>query len=306
MFKFENILVCLDLTDMDDYLIRYADFLVESFKPAAVTFIHVMDNYEFPEELADAFSDDQDKPLKEILLEEIHEKVDKNYQSTSSLPANVVIEEGHTVERIVKYAQKNRIDLALMGKKIDYEGQGGVVKKIIGLIPSSVLLVSETSHHYIKKMMVRTNFAQPSVIAFQAANYIKEQTDAEIEFHHVYKLPYNYFPVQEPKEIKKLRTRLAPHIEKSFQKFREKYKISDEIPFEFSVNVKGNEAQAMYDYALKNKIDLVITGTRLKSHLANLILDSTSEKLASFEKNIPVLIVKDLKQFVGFFKALFD
>lgn len=306
MFKFEKLLVCLDLTDMDDFLIRYANFLVNTFKTKSVTFIHVMDNYEFPEDLSDAFDDDEERPLEEMFLEEINDKVEKHFDSRHGLKPDVVVEEGHTVERIVKFANKNRIDLALLGKRIDYEGKGGVVTKIIGLIPSSVLLITETTPFEYKKLMVHTRFEKPSAVAYQAADYFSEQTGAGIEFHHVYKLPYNYFPVQEPKQMKKLRVRLEPHIHKSYSKFLKKYKLPAETPFQFSINVKGDEAQSIYNYALKNKIDLVVVGTRVKSHLANLIMDSTAEKLAGVDKDVPVLIIKDVKEFVGFFKALFE
>ncbi|MFW5758514.1 MAG: hypothetical protein ACOCYO_07525, partial [Bacteroidota bacterium] len=96
-----------------------------------------------------------------------------------------------------------------------------------------------------------------------------------------------------------------PYMKKKFAKCLKKYKLPDEIPFSFSVDVKGNEAQSLYNYAIRNSIDLVITGTKLKSQLANIIMDSTSEKLAGVEKNIPVMIVKDISQSIGFLKALF-
>jgi len=54
------------------------------------------------------------------------------------------------------------------------------------------------------------------------------------------------------------------------------------------------------------KLPLSNNGHPFKIAPYNLIPDSTSEKLVSYEKNIPALTVKDLKQFVGFFKALFD
>ncbi len=305
MFKFDNILICLDLTEMDESLIGYANFMVETFKPVSITFIHVMDTYEIPEEINDAIMD-TDRPLKDILRDEIEDKVQEYYLHANSLPPNIVVEEGLTVEKIVKYAQKNKTDIAVMGKKIGYVGEGGVVKKIIGLIPSAVLLISETSSYRFTRIMVRTNFASPSVIAFQMARYIQEVTGAGIEFHNVYKLPYNYFSEQTAQAAQKLKKQLESHMHKQFAKFTEKYKLPADIPFDYTVDLKGDEAQSLYNYAVRNHVDLVITGTRLKSQLANIIMDSTSEKLAGVEKNVPVMIVKDVKKFVGFFKALFE
>lgn len=305
MFKFDNILICLDLTEMDESLIGYANFLVDTFNPSSVTFIHVMDTYEIPEEITGTITDG-DKPLKDILKEEVEEKVQEHYKHADKLKPTVIMEEGLTVEKIVKYAEKNKTDLALMGKKIGYVGEGGVVKKIIGLIPSSVLLISETSAYRFTRIMVRTNFASPSVIALQMGQYLQSVTGASVEFHNVYKLPYNFFPEQSAQAAQKLKAQLEPYMTKKYEKFVKKYKLPADIPFNYTVDVKGDEAQSLYNYAVRNQVDLVITGTKLKSQLANIIMDSTSEKLAGVEKNVPVLIVKDVKEFVGFFKALFE
>lgn len=305
MFKFENILFCLDLTDMDEFLIKYANYVAQTFQPKSITFIHVMDIYEIPEELSDSFAYPE-KPLKELLMDEIREKVDSTYTHHDTIKPKIVLEEGVTTEKIVQYARNQKTDLAIMGKKIGYAGEGGVVKNIIGLIPSAVLLISETTPHEMDKILVRTNFARPSVVAYNAAEALRKFTNATIEFHHVYKLPYNYFPEQTTRALEKLKKQLGPYMDKEYKKFVQKYKLPQSIDFDYSADLKGDEAQSLYNYALRNEVRLIITGTRLKSQLANVIMDSVSAKLAGVEKNIPVMIVKDVKKSVGFLKALFD
>ncbi len=305
MFKFDNMLICLDLTDMDEALISYTNFAVDTFKPKRLTFIHVMDSYDIPDELADDLEHDH-RPLDEMIREEIEEKVNAVFAKQDMIKPEIVLETGLTTEKIIQFARKNKTDLAIMGKKVGYVGQGAVVRNIVGLIPSSVLLISETTPYQIEKVLVRTNFAKPSFVAWNMAKEIAGYTNAEIEFHHVYKLPYNYFPEQSPQAQQKLKKKISPYIEKQFKKFVSKYKITDNPGFDFSLNMKDDEAQSLYNYAVRNNIDLLITGTRLKSKLANILLDSTSEKLAGAGKNIPVLIVKDTKESVGFLKALFD
>ena len=62
----------------------------------------------------------------------------------------------------------------------------------------------------------------------------------------------------------------------------------------------------LYHYGLKHQADLIMIGSKIKSELAKVILDRTSENLADVEKNIPVMIVKDRKQTLGFLEAIFD
>ena len=307
MQVFKNLLVSLDLTDMDDTLIKYSNFLAKTFRPDSITFIHVMEIVDIPDELAEAFPD-MDKPITEIVREEIQEKVDELFESSAEVKrgVNVVVSHGSTTEGIVEFARKNKIDLALLGKKIGYDGEGGVARKIVGLIPSSVLLVSEISPQEIGKILVRMDFSSISAIAMQTAGGIAEATGAEVNCHHVYKLPLNFFPQQSPAEVQKLKKQLGDYVQSSYKAFLKKHKLDQKVPCTFSMDLHGEEAQILYSQAIKTGADLILVGSKIKSQLANVMLDSTSEKLAGANKSIPVLVVKDRKQSIGFLKALFD
>ena len=79
----------------------------------------------------------------------------------------------------------------------------------------------------------------------------------------------------------------------------------EEITFTNSLDPENDEAHMLYKQALTIGADIILIGSKIKSELADIIIDSTSEKLAATEKNIPVLIIKDRKQSIGFLKALF-
>ncbi len=305
MDQFKNILVCLDLTDMDEVLVKYANYLAETFNPDKITFIHVMEYYDIPEELTATFPD-LDKPLDEIVKEEIDEKIEDFFEQKHAVKFEVVLESGSTTEKIIQYCRKKKVDLTLLGKKIGYSGAGGVTRKIIGLVPSTVLLVSETSPHKTEKIMVRMDFTNTSAIALKTGQTLAKDIGAELICHHVYKLPLNYFPQNAPNKIKKLKKQLGEWVEKEYHKFLKKEKLKADVPITYSMDLHGEEAQILYSQAIRNNVDLILIGTRLKSQLANIILDSTSEKLTGTDKNIPVMVVKDRKQSIGFLKALFD
>jgi nucleotide-binding universal stress UspA family protein len=306
MYKFENILICLDLTEMDDFLISYTNFIVDTFNPQKVTFLHVMESFNLPEEMASDFPE-LDAPLQDIIRENLEEKINAGYNSNANISQKLEILEGHTTEEIVNYARENKITLTLMGKKIGYRGRGGVVLKILGLIPSSVLLISETAHRTMKRLMVRMDNNKISAIALKMAENIAQQTDGVAQCLRVIKVPISYFPQQTTVVESKLKKQLTQHAEKEYNKFLKRQKLENSnAPCEFVVDMKGDEAQVIYNKAIQQDIDLLIIGSKIKSEMANVIIDSTSEKLAGVEKNIPVLIVKDRKQSIGFLEAIFD
>ncbi len=305
MKVFRNILVCLDLTEMDEAIIRYVGFLASIFRPSGLTFIHVMESNEIPEEIADAFPD-LGKPLSDIVNEEIREKVNETLDEIDGVKVSIVLEYGLPTEEIIQYARNNRIDLAVLGKKIGYVGEGSVARRIVGLMPSSVLLVSETSPHQISKILVRMDFSKTSVIAMKTAKDISETAGAELECHHVYKLPLAYTPKNTPGEAKKLKVKLGQYVENEYKAFIKKNKLDYKYPCTFSMDIQGDEAHMVYSHAIKTGADLIVSGSRIKSQLANVMLDRTSEKLAGANKSIPVLVVKDMKQSIGFLKSLFE
>jgi nucleotide-binding universal stress UspA family protein len=305
MYQLDHILVCLDLSDMDDSMIRYSNFLVEKFKPKSVTFLHVMKSYDIPKEILSAFPH-LEEPLSEVVKEELSEKVDNLFVHDETTQTIVNVKEGTTTDTIVRYARENNITLTLMGKKIGYEGQGGIVRKVIGIIPSSVLLISETTQPRMEHVMVRMDFSKMSSLALKMALRVKESTGAKISCHHVYKLPLKYFPQSKPERDAMLMTHVEKHSKKEYSKFIKKYKIEDDtIACTNSLDPENEEANILYKQALTIGADLIFIGSKIKSELAEIIIDSTSEKLVSTDKNIPVFIVKDRKQTIGFLKALF-
>ncbi|WP_319591633.1 universal stress protein [uncultured Draconibacterium sp.] len=306
MYQLNHILVCLDLTEMDDSLIRYAGFLANKIKPESITFLHVMRPFDIPKEILEAFPE-LDEPIPDIIREELKEKVDEQFSPDVNLKINTMVKEGYPTETIVKYTQQNNITLTLMGKKMGYKGSGGVVRKILGIIPSSVLLVSETVHEKIENVLVRMDFSRISEIALQMALRIKELTGANVACHHVHKLPLSYFPQTQSEDDKKLQKYVDKISNKEFLKFVKRYKHEqDEIPFSYSLDTENEEAQILYRQALTTGADMIVIGSIIKSELNDIIVDSTSEKLAESEKNIPVFIVNDRKQSMGFLKSLFN
>lgn len=304
MYKFKKILVCLDYTEMDYYLIDYARFIVKTFKAEKLTFIHVMEAYNIPEELTDSL-EDPGVDLKDLIREDLMERVDSGISGKDGVEPELVVEEGLTTEKILQYSRKDKTDLCILGKKAGYSGKGGVARKMVGLLPCSVLVVSETSRTQFKKLLVRMDFSEMAGASLLMARSISEYSGASIECHHVYKLPLNYFPRNNPDNVKRMKSQLGRFVKREYEKFIKKLKIDDPPQISYSMEIHTDESQLLYHHAIKNNVDLILTGTKIKSPLANLILDSTSEKLVGAEKNIPVMVVKDKNKSANILKSIF-
>lgn len=51
-------------------------------------------------------------------------------------------------------------------------------------------------------------------------------------------------------------------------------------------------AKLIYDYAITNRIDLIVMGAKGKTDDDEILIGSVAEKLIQTDKNIPVLLVR--------------
>ncbi|MBN1769501.1 MAG: universal stress protein [Prolixibacteraceae bacterium] len=305
MDKFENLLVCMDLTEMDHFLIKYANFLVDKISPKKIYFLHLLQSFDLPDEILDDLPE-MEKPLTEIIREDLQKKVNREFFPSDGIDVLVRVEEGLKSDTLLEFTRDHKINLTIFGKKVGYVGAGSLPHRVMPLTPSSILLVNTMSEPRLEKILVRVDFSKMSEIAMKTANMLANHTGAGLSSFHAYKIPISHFPQYSPEDEKRLKEKMTKYGKKEYDKFMKKLNLSiDEIPCSYVYDKKYDEAHLLYHHGLVNSIDLIVIGSKVKSELANIILDRTSEDLADAEKNINVLIVKDRKQTLGFLEAIF-
>lgn len=286
MSIFHNILVCLDITETDHFLISYTNFIVNTFKPKRLVFLHVMESYELPDEIMDSYHDNNEK-LEELISNELQERIEDDLSVKDKIDFDLVIEEGLPTEKISQYAKRHDIDLTILS------GKGGVSKKLAGALPSSVLYLNEKSRHQIKKLLVKMDFSKLAALALRMAQSIANRTGATVECLHVYKFPLNYLPKVTPGNVKDMKGRLREYVGKEYSKFLEKEDIKDAPPCSYSMELQDDEGKLINNYAFKNDVDMIVTASKYKSPLANFFFEESSKKLLGEGKKVPVLVVKN-------------
>jgi nucleotide-binding universal stress UspA family protein len=302
MYKFERMLVCLDLSNMDDLLIMYADYISKLIDVEKVTFLHVMEDSNFPEELSKEFPE-LAEPLDDIIKEELEEKVAKNY-SKNGVESEIKLVSGNTTEQILGYAREFKVDLTLVGKKSGFKGTGVVLGKLAKFIHSSILFLPESARHTFEKVLVPVDFSSESQIALQEAINISDKAGAEVEIQHVYELPAQYFPYNSPADV--LKNKMKKHLDVKYQKFMKGVDTHGKgINYFFSLNEDKTMTEVIYNRATSNQCDLIVLGSKTKTAASALFKGSTAEKLAKANYSIPLMVIKDKNKTMGLFEALF-
>lgn len=285
---FKQILVALDLTEMDDFLLRYVLFLVKKFKTEKIYLVHNIKRYDLPEAI-DELLIEIGKPLEQLITESLAEKVENIFSESDIKPSILVKHSDSTAHTLTDVAEKLKVDTIILGKKNAFKGTGLQVDKILRLTNQSVLLVPDWAfNNNITNLVVPIDFSKHSKKLLSVAQDIASTATANLGAVHVYELPRWFFPYI-PEE--KANISLLKNAEKSYQKLADSRDLQDTKCVFLSGKDKG-VAKTIQAYAVKQKADFVILGLKGKNQFAGFQLGSVAVKTSQLDWQIPVLFVR--------------
>ena len=297
---FRSMLVALDLTEMDDSLVRYADMLSQVLPFERIFFVHVAKDLELPADLLKEYPGLLE-PMDESICADIQQKVN-HYFSTSSLDIHCLVEEGDPIEKILKLCKIKDIDLILMGRKKSLRGSGIVSSKIARKCPCSLLLVTQDFRPDYKKVLVPVDFSAHAALATQRAMELSSASSTELLLLHVYRVPTGYSKIG--KSYQEFKQIIKSHAQKDCRKFLSKYSFPPDIACEYMATNDGKHAELTYAFAEENDVDLIVIGSRGRTAAAAILMGSMAEKIVYRDSEIPVLIVKSKGENMRLLNAL--
>ena len=285
MEKFNTILVALDLSDIDNTLIKYAAFLANTLKVEKVYFVHNIKKYEitalFQEQLKDI-------NLDEIIGDELNEKVENLF--SSEVEWEVLISEDPYTESLINYiTNKYYIDLVIVGNKKKTKGTGIVSNKLLRLLKCDILSVPRDFSPQINNIWVGTDFSRESRKIFNIAQMLHAATLSPITAAHVYSVPVQFSPYI-PKES--MEPKIEKHIKQKSEKFLSKLTNKEGIN---SLIIPGRDssiASNLLEFAKNNKVDILIVADKGSNNISNLLVGSVTEELFGRNPEVPLWIAK--------------
>ncbi len=298
--QLKNWMVALDLTQMDQFLLEYVNFLAELLEPEEITFLHIVEQQNLAEEVAELFPEAADADqFHEMIREEIYEKVEE--QIKTECETSILIVSGSPTDTMIQTMQQYHPDLLVMGKKSGFEGKGIIANKIVKYVPGSVLLVPETSRFNLENILVPINFNEYSAKALQFTTGISGVSGASLTAQHVYNYPTQFFPSIPAEQFEE---EMQEPLKKKLNKFKRKYSLSEEIDYIFTLNNSKKIPDLVYDQSIRQKSDLIVVGARNRSTLSNVLMDELADRMMNYSFGIPILIYKDKKEFKGLIESL--
>lgn len=280
----KNILVGLDLSDLDEHLIRYVSSLANQLEVEQVYFVHNIKKYQIEEVFEDKL---KEIDLESIISKKLNDVVAKVY--TGNAPSEVFISEDPSTESLMQYiVNKYTIDLVVLGNKNAKKGIGTINGKLLRMLKSHILTVPENASPVLKNIMVSTDFSRNSQKAITFSQTIAQSAKAHLSCVHVYKIPQQFFPYINKKDAT---LAVEKHTKKQFEKLFKRINQNEIEPKMLGANGEAI-ATRIREVATKSKTDLLFVADKGHSSMMSLLVGSVTETLFTHPLEIPLWVVK--------------
>lgn len=292
MLPIKKLLVCLDLTSLDQTLITYAAFLAKANRVKKIYFTHIIKNLSLTAEVLEKFPDLMDRMLQEK-KEEMIEEVGKYFPKGTSVEISYVVKEGNLSKKVLKLAASKSIDLILIGKKELLPGTGVACQRMARRASCSLFIIPEQAKVKLTKLIVPSDFSDFSKNALEEAIQIAKNNGdrSEIIFQNVFTIPSGYhFTGKSYEEFSEV---LQQHAEATFKKFIRKIDTKG-IPITpiYTKDNDDNPVHEIVEAAVLHQADGIIIGAKGKTASTALLIGSMAERLIQFNTRLPLLLVR--------------
>lgn len=303
MYKIERLLIALDLTEMDELLIKYSSHLAKFLKSEKVYFIHVAKNLELPEDLRKNYPDLM-APNDESIADSINKMVEKAWETDYECEKVIEIKEGDPSEQILKWVNIKNIDMMIMGRKRKLKGGGIVPQKIAKIAQTSLMMVPEDFEFKLDKIVVPIDFSKHSKLALEEALAITKGNEIGLNLVNVYKIPSGYHKTGKSRD--EFATIMKGHARTDFREFIKKNDFPEDLDCQYVLDEDDSPADKIFEFSSDQKADMIVMGSKGRTGLASILLGSVAEKVVVYDSEIPLMIVKEKGENMGFLKALLE
>ncbi|MFK7808902.1 MAG: universal stress protein [Saprospiraceae bacterium] len=292
MNKFNKVIVALDLSENDDQVLNYLDYLVEPLEIKQLISAHVLPvllvggivKFAAGEILLPV------APALDVIHSNIEKKT-KNLVKSKALDINVRLVEGRPYKELLFLVEELKPDLLVMGKKKSMSGSGITAKRMARHITSDLLLIPEDSKSGVNRILVAVDFSTYSLRAIKRSISLTKKLGLKQApmCLNVIDMP-NYTEFSNREEIAQ---ELPEIINGKFEKFLDEHNVDiNDVDFHFTKTNNYNIAKTIKRYARAEGADLIMMGAKGHNILERFLLGSVAESMVDDYVNTPVYIIR--------------
>lgn len=306
MYQMKKLIVCLDQTDMDATLVKFAAFIAETNQAKKIYFTNIIRNLNIPKEVLKEFPN-----LIEGMIEErkaqMKATVDAHFDKEVPTEIAYVVKEGQLSKKILKLAIDKSADMILVGRKVSLPGSGVVSQRLARRASCSLLIVPENSKPRIKKLLVPSDFSDYSRDAMEEAITIAERSGEKVEIicQNVFTVPSGYHFTG--KSYEEFASIMQTHAEINFKKFIRKIDTKNiKVHAVYTKDEDDDPVEDIIQMAKETKADGIIIGAKGRTAATALFIGSMAERLIQLNDQIPLLVTRPKGKNAGIIEYILE
>ena len=294
MTPFKRLLVALDLSEADEHLIRYTEFLSKIYRLEDIYFLHIakdlLSELDFVVQLGDAPA--VTRPVDEELVINIQYKIKRYFNNTSTTNLHIEVLEGKVEQQLEHWVSVKQIDLALLGRQPGNLDSTVLLKRLVRHLSCSVWIVPQDTEPIIQRIVLPVDFSKESAAAIIRAQRIAERLDdVEIGIVHIYDVPPGHFQLSRTAgQFEKI---MEQNSRDALETFLKKCNVLNLLKDAELLPEEGaNPSREIYKSLKENPADLVIMGSRGHNAVERFLMGSVTEGLVDRHDRQAILVVK--------------
>lgn len=292
MYQIKKLIVCLDQSELDDTLVRFASFIASVNQTKKIYFTNVIRNLQIPKEVLEEFPNLIDNMVEERKTQ-MQEVVKRSFGRNEDVEFAFVVKEGQLSKKILKLAHEKSVDMIIVGRKVSLPGTGVVSQRLARRASCSLLIIPENSVPNIKTLLVPSDFSDYSKDALEEAIMIVEKYGgkAEIVVQNVFTIPSGYHFTG--KSYEEFTSIMLMHAEINYKKFIRKIDVKKvKITPVYTQDDDDDPVEEIIAKAKEIKADAIIIGAKGRTAATALFIGSMAERLIQLNDTFPLLVTR--------------
>ncbi len=281
----------MDTSDADRTLLKYLEVIAKTHDTQEIHFLNSISEMKIPDEVLKDFPEIKEKSLTDR-RSKLETLIKASLSSDLVEKSKVHVKEGAPSKAILRFVEKNEIDLILMGRHKDFVGGGILSNRLARRADCSLFIIPEGINPNINLIHVPCDFSLHSKIAMEEAVRVSRKYDnVKIICQNVFTVPGGYH--YSGKTYEEFAEVMRANAEKEYHKFmRDIDHEGVNLEVVYSLDTNDNPVTDIIDFANETKPGAIFIGVKGRTATASLFIGSRAEQLIQYNSDIPMMVVR--------------
>lgn len=304
MYPIKKVLIGLDLSELDQTMMEFADFLADRSNVEDIHFLYIIKNLHVPQDVLKEFPDMIDKVIAEREAD-MREEFEKYSKTEHKAKIHFHVQSGKIADNILKFSKTEDIDMIVMGRREKAEQSGSLAQRLARRAACSLLIIPEGTTPKMDRILVPSDFSEYSELAIEEAIEIASRNNHETEIiiQNVFTVPSGYHYTG--KSFEEFAEVMKKNAEKDYKRFIKGIDTKGvKIKATYSQDVNDDVTTDMIDKAREIKANAIIVGAKGRTATTAFFLGSIAERLIQLDSDFPLMVVRPKGKNAGLMEFL--